>query len=143
MNMLLEGADLQELLAKAARTGGPGTRIVRAEKIRTGGLYGFFAREAYRVTIEVPASPQSESPVSESPVSAPPVSAPRVPQRPSTSLLELAERASTREHEAALSVARQTRYRELEPAIAPAPLQSSWPVSAELPAADAVIRLND
>ncbi len=37
---------------------GPDARIVRAERIRTGGVAGFFAREHYELTIEVPDTPR-------------------------------------------------------------------------------------
>lgn len=37
---------------------GPTARIVRAERIRTGGVAGFFARERYELTVEVPEAPR-------------------------------------------------------------------------------------
>lgn len=37
---------------------GPDARIVRAERIRTGGVAGFFAREHYELTVEVPDEPR-------------------------------------------------------------------------------------
>lgn len=37
---------------------GPDARIVRAERIRTGGVAGFFAREHYELTVEVPDAPR-------------------------------------------------------------------------------------
>lgn len=37
---------------------GPTARIVRAERIRTGGVAGFFARERYELTVEVPEPPR-------------------------------------------------------------------------------------
>ncbi|RMI03554.1 hypothetical protein EBM89_19210, partial [Cellulomonas triticagri] len=36
---------------------GPTARIVRAERVRTGGVAGFFARERYELTIDVPDGP--------------------------------------------------------------------------------------
>lgn len=53
MNLLLEGPDLKALLLRAAQTGGSGARIVHAEKVRKGGVYGFFTRELFEITIEV------------------------------------------------------------------------------------------
>ncbi|MFZ0161327.1 MAG: hypothetical protein WAL50_20030, partial [Kineosporiaceae bacterium] len=53
-NLLLEGDDLEALLVRAQAEGGPDARIVRAEKIRHGGVMGFFARESFEVAIEVP-----------------------------------------------------------------------------------------
>jgi len=46
--LLLDGADLDELLARAARLGG---RVVRAERVRT----GLLGRSRYEVTVTVPA----------------------------------------------------------------------------------------
>ena len=42
-SLLLEGDDLEALLARARAEGGPHARIVRAEKLRHGGVLGFFA----------------------------------------------------------------------------------------------------
>ncbi|MFN8074643.1 MAG: hypothetical protein U0Q15_04370 [Kineosporiaceae bacterium] len=53
-NLLLEGDDLEALLARAAQEGGPTARIVRAEKVRRGGVLGFFAREGFEVAVEIP-----------------------------------------------------------------------------------------
>jgi hypothetical protein len=52
--LLLEGDDLEALLARAHREGGTSARIVRAEKVRRGGIMGFFAHEAYQVAVEIP-----------------------------------------------------------------------------------------
>lgn len=41
---------------------GPGATIVRAERIRTGGIAGFFAREHYELTVEVPDGPMRPAP---------------------------------------------------------------------------------
>lgn len=53
-NLLLEGDDLEALLIKAQAEGGPNARIVRADKYRHGGLWGFFARERFEVAVEIP-----------------------------------------------------------------------------------------
>jgi len=53
-NLLLEGDDLEALLLKAHAEGGPNARIVRADKYRHGGLWGFFARERFEVAVEIP-----------------------------------------------------------------------------------------
>ena len=55
--LLLEGGDLPELMVHVREEFGPGARIVRAERIRSGGLAGFFARERYELTIDVPDEP--------------------------------------------------------------------------------------
>ncbi|OZB49673.1 MAG: hypothetical protein B7X40_04920, partial [Cellulomonas sp. 14-74-6] len=52
--LLLEGADLAGLIVRVREELGPGARIVRAEKVRSGGFGGFFARERYELTIDVP-----------------------------------------------------------------------------------------
>ncbi|MFF1530419.1 hypothetical protein [Cellulomonas sp. NPDC058312] len=52
--LLLEGADLAELMVHVREEFGPTARIVRAERVRTGGIAGFFARERYELTIDVP-----------------------------------------------------------------------------------------
>ncbi|GGC01722.1 hypothetical protein GCM10010972_13200 [Cellulomonas carbonis] len=52
--MLLEGEDLPALMARVKAEMGPGARIIKAEKVRTGGVAGFFARERYELTVEVP-----------------------------------------------------------------------------------------
>ncbi|MBB2924189.1 hypothetical protein [Cellulomonas cellasea] len=56
--LLLEGGDLAELMVHVREEFGPGARIVRAERIRTGGVAGFFARERYELTVEVPEPPR-------------------------------------------------------------------------------------
>ncbi|HEX5534776.1 MAG TPA: hypothetical protein VFX33_13630 [Actinomycetales bacterium] len=53
MRLLLEGPAIEPLLARVTAEHGPGARIVKAERIRTGGVAGFFAREHFEVTIEV------------------------------------------------------------------------------------------
>lgn len=52
--LLLEGSDLAELMGQVRAEFGPAARIVRAERVRSGGLAGFFARERYELTIDVP-----------------------------------------------------------------------------------------
>jgi hypothetical protein len=52
--LLLEGDDLEALLERARSEGGPDARIVRAEKVRQGGVLGFFAKERFEVALEVP-----------------------------------------------------------------------------------------
>ncbi|PZR54143.1 hypothetical protein DNL40_04195 [Xylanimonas oleitrophica] len=52
--LLLEGDDLAELMAHVRGELGPRARVVRAERVRTGGFAGFFARERYEVTVDVP-----------------------------------------------------------------------------------------
>ncbi|MFN8080971.1 MAG: hypothetical protein U0Q19_15560 [Kineosporiaceae bacterium] len=61
-SLLLEGDDLEQLLLRAQREGGPHARIVRAEKVRHGGVMGFFAREGYEVALEIPDDAPGASP---------------------------------------------------------------------------------
>lgn len=51
--VLLEGPDIDELLTRVRSTHGSGARIVSADKVRSGGVAGFFARERYAVEVEV------------------------------------------------------------------------------------------
>ena len=53
MQLQLEGPDLPTLLRRVKTEAGTGARIVRAEKVRTGGVAGFFAKERYEITVEV------------------------------------------------------------------------------------------
>ena len=52
--LLLDGEDLPALMLRVKAEMGPDARIVKAERIRTGGIAGFFAREHYELTVEVP-----------------------------------------------------------------------------------------
>ncbi|WP_143338074.1 hypothetical protein [Demequina sp. NBRC 110054] len=68
----LEGADPHELLVQAREQYGPHVTVVRAERVRSGGVMGFFAKEIYELTLEVPdtalaveAGPSSTRPVIE------------------------------------------------------------------------------
>ncbi|PRY18194.1 hypothetical protein CLV37_101439 [Kineococcus rhizosphaerae] len=53
MHLLLEGSDLQELLNSVREQHGSAARVVRAERIRSGGVAGFFSKERYEVTVEM------------------------------------------------------------------------------------------
>ncbi|WP_062517469.1 hypothetical protein [Demequina gelatinilytica] len=52
--LLLEGADPEALLVRAREEHGPEARVVHAERVRTGGVLGFFAKDTYALTVEVP-----------------------------------------------------------------------------------------
>ncbi|WP_432572527.1 hypothetical protein [Kineococcus sp. SYSU DK005] len=52
-HLLLEGPDLQDLLAQVRHDHGDAARVVRAERIRSGGVAGFFTKERYEVTVEI------------------------------------------------------------------------------------------
>jgi len=57
-----EGASLDELQASVLAEFGADARIVAAEKVTVGGIRGFFARQHYEVTVEVPGLPQLDRP---------------------------------------------------------------------------------
>lgn len=52
--LLLEGPDLEALLLRARDEYGASVKVVRAEKVRAGGFLGFFTREHFELTLEVP-----------------------------------------------------------------------------------------
>ncbi len=51
--MQLDGPDLEELLVRARDEYGDDVRIVKADKVRSGGIGGFFTREHYELSIEL------------------------------------------------------------------------------------------
>jgi len=55
--LLLEGPDLERLVEQVRVEFGSRARIVRAERVRTGGFAGFFAREHFEMTVDVPDEP--------------------------------------------------------------------------------------
>ena len=52
--LLLEGSDLQALLAQVRTEHGPAAKIVAADRIRNTGLMGVFAKQRYELTVEIP-----------------------------------------------------------------------------------------
>lgn len=48
-----DGPTLEVVLSQVYDELGPAVPIVSAEKVRTGGFAGFFARERYEVTVEL------------------------------------------------------------------------------------------
>ena len=70
---LLEGTDIAKLLQQVRDEHGEDAKIVRAERVRTGGLAGFFSREHFELAIEIdPDAPEIES-ADVAPASAPAV----------------------------------------------------------------------
>jgi hypothetical protein len=51
-SLQLDGPDLEELLARALTEAGPAGRVASADRVRRGGIAGFFAREHFEVIIE-------------------------------------------------------------------------------------------
>ncbi|WNB85226.1 hypothetical protein [Cellulomonas sp. ATA003] len=69
--MLLDGDDLPALMHRVRAEMGPDAVVVKAERVRTGGVAGFFAKEHFEVTVEVPdrrPGPRVPRPASPGPV---------------------------------------------------------------------------
>ncbi|GIG30643.1 hypothetical protein [Cellulomonas marina] len=60
--LLREGPDVADLIAQVRAEFGPDARIVRAERVRTGGFAGFFAKESFEITVDVPERPARRRP---------------------------------------------------------------------------------
>ncbi len=69
MRLLLEGAAIEPLLERIRQEHGPQARIVHAERVRSGGVAGFFSREHFAVTVEV--DPEAERAVEPAPAPVP------------------------------------------------------------------------
>ena len=52
--LLLEGTDLEALMVRVRAELGPRARVVKAERVRSGGVGGFFAKERFELTVDVP-----------------------------------------------------------------------------------------
>lgn len=108
-----DGDTLEAALARVAAECGPRARITQAEKVRTGGVAGFFAREHFELLVDVggPAAPADIDPPD---LTAPTASAEQAeraegPERAEPmSLLELADRVSDRERSAAPAATRSS-----------------------------------
>ena len=83
-----DGRDLDAALARARAKVGAGARVVSAERIRSGGLGGFFARE--RVEIEVELADEAWPPPSSEDTTIPPDDEP-TPPGAAASLLDLVD----------------------------------------------------
>jgi hypothetical protein len=93
----LEGPDLERLLDQVKTEYGDAARIVQAEKVRTGGVGGFFARERFHIDVEINVEPDGPA-------------EPAAPAAP-RSLLDLVERVSDEERELAAEPAREAAGR--------------------------------
>lgn len=60
--LLLEGRDLEELLAQVRAEHGPDAVVVSAEKVRTGGVGGLFGTQKYELTVEIPDAAETTEP---------------------------------------------------------------------------------
>jgi hypothetical protein len=97
-----EGAELEDLLERVRTEVGPDARIIGANKIRKGGVGGFFAREGYEVIVDM----SEELPNSRKPSSPPPPApdTPTPPKRPKSSrvaasVLDLVDEVNDSERE--------------------------------------------
>jgi hypothetical protein len=63
--VLVEGPEIEALLAQIRDEYGPGARIVSADKVRSGGVAGFFAKQHYEIAVEVDDGPAGTAPVAE------------------------------------------------------------------------------
>jgi hypothetical protein len=61
--VLLEGPAIEPLLAQVRDEYGSSVRIISADKVRSGGFGGFFAKQHYELSVEVPDAEEREAPV--------------------------------------------------------------------------------
>ncbi|MEU8616082.1 hypothetical protein AB0C29_49675, partial [Actinoplanes sp. NPDC048791] len=60
--MLLEGPAIEPLLAQVRDEYGSSVRIISADKVRSGGFGGFFAKQHYELSVEVPDADERDVP---------------------------------------------------------------------------------
>ncbi|MEV6490738.1 hypothetical protein AB0M20_19280 [Actinoplanes sp. NPDC051633] len=91
--MLLEGPAIEPLLAQVREEYGSGVRIISADKVRSGGFGGFFAKQHYELSVEVPDSTNDRKtmPQRKAPTVPPPTPAREEPANTLEQLLERAE----------------------------------------------------
>ncbi|HWS44505.1 MAG TPA: hypothetical protein VN636_01470 [Acidimicrobiia bacterium] len=87
-----EGAELEDVLERVRTEVGPNARIVGANRIRKGGIGGFFAREGFEVVVDV-----VEAEAEPKPIAKPRSRSPRA--RVPASVLDLADDVSESEQE--------------------------------------------
>lgn len=70
-----EGSSLEQVLEEARAAAGPGVRIVEANRLRKGGIGGFFSKERFEVAVEMgePPVPVADEPARVRPVGVDPV----------------------------------------------------------------------
>jgi hypothetical protein len=99
--VLLEGPAIEPLLAQVREEYGSGVRIISADKVRSGGFGGFFAKQHYELSVEVPDNTKDDRndmayrKPSPSPVAA--LTAARSQEPPAQTLEQLLERAESRD----------------------------------------------
>lgn len=91
-----EADTLEAALARVTEEVGRGARIKQAEKIRTGGVAGFFAKERYEVTVEIDERGAAPT-TTPGPGTAKPAATKATAPAAATSLLDLADQVSREE----------------------------------------------
>ena len=92
--VLLEGPAIEPLLAQVRDEYGSGVRIISADKVRSGGFGGFFAKQHYELSVEVPDRDRDETTQRKpSPVRA--LTTARTQEPPAQTLEQLLERAES------------------------------------------------
>lgn len=96
--VLLEGPAIEPLLAQVRDEYGSSVRIISADKVRTGGFGGFFAKQHYELSVEVPDPDEREAPARRpaAPAAAPP---PPQPDEGPQTLEQLLARAESRDRD--------------------------------------------
>lgn len=105
--LAFDGQTLEAALARVNDEVGPRARITQAEKIRTGGIAGFFARERFEVTVEIDEEAAPETDADPGPVATDQIVTEQVVTEPVApkSLLDLVEEVSAQERVAGSSAA--------------------------------------
>ena len=128
----LEGPELEPLLVRVRSELGSSARIVQAEKVRSGGVAGFFARERYELTVEVddeqphPAAAAVTRPTNGT---AGPVAAPAAPRATVAAASAVAAPAAPR----ATSAVATAPVAAAPPAAPPVPAQEDSPLAPPAP----------
>ena len=101
MRVLLEGPAIEPLLAQVREEYGSGVRIISADKVRSGGFGGFFAKQHYELSVEVPDNSMDErnemTSRRPSPSSVGELMTVRAQEPPAQTLTQLIERAESRD----------------------------------------------
>ena len=79
------------MLARVKSEAGPDARVLEAKKVRDGGLGGFFSKERFVLTVELPDAPTRRSRAPRSGPEPAPAPDPEVEAAPPSSILELAD----------------------------------------------------
>jgi hypothetical protein len=99
--VLLEGPAIEPLLAQVRDEYGSGVRIISADKVRSGGFGGFFAKQHYELSVEVPDPARNDrnemAKRKPSPSGVRALTAARAQEPPAQTLEQLLERAESRD----------------------------------------------